>query len=94
MSKKAKILIAICSALTLVTAMAVPAFASSNTNTVTSSTIMDILTAVTNQFSVANIVAMIAGILGVTVVFVFLWWGVRKGFRAIVAATTKGKPKI
>lgn len=56
--------------------------------------IQSILTAVTSQFSVANIVAMIAGILGVTVGFVFLWWGVRKGFRAIVAAATKGKPKI
>ena len=56
--------------------------------------IQSILTAVTSQFSVANIVAMIAGILGVTVGFVFLWWGALKGFRAIVAAATKGKPKI
>lgn len=58
------------------------------------SDIQSILTAVTAQFSVSNIVAMIAGILGVTVGFVFLWWGARKGFRAIVAAATKGKPKI
>lgn len=94
MSKKVKMIVAIFSALSLVTAMAVPAFASSGGTTVSATTIMDILNAVTTQFSVANIVAMIAGILGVTVTFVFLWWGVRKGFRAIVAATTKGKPKI
>ena len=56
--------------------------------------ISSILTTVTSQFSVSNIVAMIAGILGVTVAFVFLWWAVRKGFRAIVAAATKGKPRI
>lgn len=56
--------------------------------------ISSILTTVTNQFSVANIVAMIAGILGVTVVFVFLWWGVRKGFRAITKAATRGKPTV
>lgn len=61
---------------------------------VTFSTIQSILTAVTTQFSVANIVAFIAGILGVTVAFIFLWWGVRKGFRAIIKATTKGKPSI
>lgn len=58
------------------------------------STIQTILDSVTTQFSVSNIVAMIAGILGVTVAFVFLWWAVRKGFRAIVAAATKGKPRI
>lgn len=63
-------------------------------NSVGFSTIESILQAVTAQFSVANIVSFIAGILGVTVAFVFLWWGVRKGFRAIVAATTKGKPRI
>ena len=58
------------------------------------STIQSILDTVTSQFSVSNIVAMIAGILGVTVAFVFLWWAVRKGFKAIVAAATKGKPRI
>lgn len=58
------------------------------------STIQTILDTVTTQFSVSNIVAMIAGILGVTVAFVFLWWAVRKGFKAIVAAATKGKPRI
>ncbi len=58
------------------------------------STIQSILDTVTTQFSVSNIVAMIAGILGVTVAFVFLWWAVRKGFKAIVAAATKGKPRI
>ena len=57
-------------------------------------TIQSILDTVTTQFSVSNIVAMIAGILGVTVAFVFLWWAVRKGFKAIVAAATKGNARI
>ena len=56
--------------------------------------ISQILSSVTSQFSVSNIVAMIAGILGVTVVFVFLWWGVRKGFKAITKAATRGKPTV
>lgn len=58
------------------------------------SDISDILTAVTTQFSISNIVAMIAGILGVTVAFIFLWWGVRKGYKAIIRATTRGKGSI
>lgn len=56
--------------------------------------ISDILTAVTTQFSVSNIVAVIAGILGVTTAFVFLWWGVRKAYRAIIAGTTRGRARI
>lgn len=53
-----------------------------------------ILSAVTSQFSTGNIVSMIAGILGVTVGFVFLWWGVRKGFSAIKNSATKGKAQV
>lgn len=64
------------------------------TTTVTTATIMDILTAVTSVFSVAQIVAMIAGILGVSMVFVFLWWGVRKGARVVIRAVKSGKFSI
>lgn len=59
--------------------------------TVTASTIMDILTAITSVFSVSQIVAMIAGILGVSMAFVFLWWGVRKGSRVVFRAVKSGK---
>lgn len=62
--------------------------------TVSSETIMSILTAITETMSVSQIVAMIAGIIGVGMTFVFLWWGVRKGFRAIMSAVTKGRLKI
>lgn len=61
---------------------------------VSSDTIMDILSAITSQFSVTTIVAFLAGILGVSVAFVFLWWGIRKGTRAVMAAVTKGKFKL
>lgn len=71
-----------------------PVLFSAGGDTVSVSTIMSILNAVTAQFSVANIVAFIAGILGVTVTFVFLWWGIRKGFRALVKAATKGRPTV
>lgn len=61
---------------------------------VTADTIMSILTAVTSTMSIESIVAFLAGIIAVAMAFVFLWWGVRKGFRAIMGAVTKGRLKI
>lgn len=57
------------------------------------SDIQAILSPVTSQFSVQTIVAIIVGILGITTTFVFLWWGVRKAYSAIMSAVTKGKGK-
>lgn len=62
--------------------------------TVDTSTIMDILSAITNTFSVSQIVAMIAGVLGVGMTFVFLWWGVRKGAKVVFRAVKSGKFSI
>lgn len=62
--------------------------------TVSTTTIMDILTAITSVFSISQIVAMIAGILGVSMAFVFLWWGVRKGARVVIKAVKSGKFSI
>lgn len=59
---------------------------------VQTSDIMEIINSVTSQFSISNIVTFIAAIIGATVAFVFLWWGVRKAYRAIIKAATKGKP--
>lgn len=64
------------------------------TTTVDSSTIMDILSAITNTFSVSQIVAMIAGILGVSMTFVFLWWGVKKGAATVITAVKSGKFRL
>lgn len=56
--------------------------------------LMPIWNAVTNVFSVGQIVAIISSLVAIAVAFVFLWWGVRKGFKSIMAAVTKGKLKI
>ncbi len=56
--------------------------------------IQSILIVVIVQFFVSNIVVMIVGILGVIVGFVFLWWGVCKGFCVIVFVVIKGKFKV
>lgn len=92
MSKK-KMIISLC--LCLVVALsAVPCFATSNNPTVSTSDLAGILSSVTDQFSVANITSFIAYIIAASVAFVFLWWAVRKAWRAILAATTRGKAKI
>ena len=62
--------------------------------TVSADTIMSILDAITAQFSLSQIVAMIAGILGVSMAFVFLWWGVRKGASVVFRAVKSGKFSI
>lgn len=61
---------------------------------VDSDQIIGVLSGLTDQFSVSNIIALIAGIIGFCVVFVFLWWGVRKGFKAAMSAIKSGKFKF
>lgn len=50
-----------------------------------------IIDPITTQFSVANIAAIIAGVLGVSVGFVFMWWGVRKLYGIVLKAAKRGK---
>ena len=57
-------------------------------------TIKDVLSAVTDTFSVGTIVQYVAYILGATVGFVLVWWGIRKAFKAIKNAATKGKAGV
>lgn len=66
----------------------------SSTPTVSTSDVQAIMTSVTDQFSVSNITTFIAYIVGACIAFVFLWWAVRKAWRAILAATTRGKGRI
>lgn len=53
-----------------------------------------IISAVTNNFSVANIVAVLASVVVAGIVFVFLWWGVRLAFRSIMGAVKNGTLSI
>lgn len=62
--------------------------------TVTTSDIQEIMSGVTSQFSIANITSFLAYIIGASIGFVFLWWAIRKAWRAVLAASTRGKAKI
>lgn len=48
-------------------------------------------TAVTNSITPAQIVAIIAGVIGVGMSFVLMWFGVRKLISIFRKAVTKGK---
>lgn len=61
------------------------------TTDVTASTWAEVISNVTSQFSVTNIVQVMSTIIVSGISFVFLWWGARKAFRAIMSATRKGK---
>lgn len=53
-----------------------------------------IITAVTSNFSVSNIVAVLASVVVAGIVFVFLWWGIRLAFRSIMGAVKNGTLSI
>lgn len=50
-----------------------------------------VLDSLTGQISVANVVAIIAAVLGACVGFAFMWWGIRFGKSKLMGAFKKGK---
>lgn len=50
-----------------------------------------VLTAMTNQISVTTVVGVIASVVGAGIGLVFMWWGVRKLARTLMAAFRTGK---
>lgn len=50
-----------------------------------------VIDSVIGQYSVANIVQVLVSIVTAGIGFVFLWWGVRKAYRAIMSAVRKGR---
>lgn len=65
-----------------------------NPPAVTTTDIMTALEPVTSQFSVANITGLIVALLGITVVFAFLWWGMRYAYKRIFGAATGKSRKV
>lgn len=49
-----------------------------------------VFTAITAQFSIASMVGVIAGALGIAVVFCFMWFGLKKGMAIIKSAINSG----
>ena len=74
-------------------AAATPAFAEGST-AVTATDWASVITALTGQVSVSTVVAALATFVGAGVGLVFMWWGVRKGIRSLMAAFRGGKLRI
>lgn len=50
-----------------------------------------VLTAMTEQISVSTVVGVLASVVGAGIGLVFMWWGVRKLARTLMAAFRSGK---
>lgn len=53
-----------------------------------------VITAMTAQISVESIVGVLATLVTAGIGLVFMWWGVRKAARSLMAAFRKGKMSI
>lgn len=71
---------------------ALPAFAEDSV--VTASDWASVITALTAQISVSTIVGVLATTVAAGVGLVFMWWGLRKAVRTIMAAFRKGKMSV
>ena len=60
-------------------------------STVTSADFQSVITSLQNQISVETIVGILGTCSGVSAGLAFMWWGVRKVTRALMAAFKKGK---
>ena len=72
----------------------VTTLASSTATAVTASDWESVITAMTGQVSVATIVGVLATVVAACIGIVFMWWGVRKAVRALMAAFRKGKISV
>lgn len=63
----------------------------STTSNVTAADWSKVITDVTAQYSVSEIVTVMSTIVVAGIGFVFLWWGARKAYRAIMSAVRRGK---
>ncbi len=68
--------------------------ASAEETTVSWTTFSGVLDSLTAQVNVTNVVAILASLVGAAVGLAFMWWGVRKLIRVIMAAFKKGKVSV
>ena len=63
----------------------------SSSTALTSAAFESVITAIQGQISVTTVVEVLAYTAGACVALVFVWWGVRKATRALMAAFKKGR---
>lgn len=70
------------------------ALESGSASAVTAADWASVISVMTAQISVATIVGVMATIVAACIGIVFMWWGVRKAVRALMAAFRKGKISV
>lgn len=83
---KKRVLAIILTVVALVSVLTVSVFATTTTETVDADDFKPVLDALTGQISISTVVGIIAAVVAAGIGFVFLWWGVRKVFGAIMKA--------
>lgn len=71
-----------------------PIASSTSSSVVSASDWQSVITAMTSQISVSTIVGVLATLVTAGIGLVFMWWGVRKAARSLMAAFRKGKMSI
>lgn len=77
----------------MILSLAIPTFAEEVTaGTVDYATgVKPIFDEILKQLNVTNIVSLLASVIGAGIVFVFLWWAIRKGIKILMSAIRKGR---
>lgn len=73
---------------------AITFFATTTTEVVDPSAWQSIIDAFNTQISVGSVIGVLAAVIGVSVGFVFMWFGVRKSTNVLMAAFQKGKLRL
>lgn len=68
--------------------------ASGGSTAVSASDWSSVMTALTAQVSVSTIVGVLVTLVTAGIGLVFMWWGVRKALRSLMAAFRKGKMSL
>lgn len=94
--KMLKRIITLAAVVCVVFSMAVPAFATSQTNyaDVAVSAMQEGLAEVTGTLSIGNILTVLLSVIGIAVGFMFFWWAIRKVLGIVKRAFTKGKVSV
>lgn len=61
---------------------------------VTASDWASVISAMTAQISVSSVVGVLATLVTAGIGLVFMWWGVRKAMRSLMAAFKRGKMSV
>lgn len=81
-----RILAIILTVVALMSVMTVAVFAEGETTVVSSDDFKPVLDALTSQISITTVVGIIVAVVAAGIGFVFLWWGIRKVFGAVMKA--------